>query len=63
ANASPEPVRKGRTITVTGRLTRVSWETLTYGGYGSQYMKPQYRKKGATAFATLKTVKSTSRGM
>ncbi|CAL9479932.1 calcium-binding protein [Streptomyces sp. enrichment culture] len=61
-NASPEPVRKGRTITVTGRLTRVSWETLTYGGYGGQYVKLQYRKKGTTAFRTLKTVKSTSSG-
>lgn len=62
ANASPEPVRKGRTITVSGRLTRVSWETLTYGGYGSQYVKLQYRKKGASAFTTLKTVRSTSAG-
>ncbi|MFJ8083470.1 calcium-binding protein [Streptomyces sp. NPDC096205] len=62
ANASPEPVRKGRTVTVTGRLTRVSWETLTYGGYGGQYVKLQFRKKGATSFTTLKTVKSTSSG-
>ncbi|GGW66245.1 hypothetical protein GCM10010503_49340 [Streptomyces lucensis JCM 4490] len=62
ANASPEPVKKGRTVTVTGALTRANWESLKYGGYGSQSVKLQYRKKGSSTYTTLKTVKADSRG-
>ncbi|WP_225824532.1 calcium-binding protein [Streptomyces naphthomycinicus] len=62
ANATPEPVKKGKTITVTGALTRANWESLKYGGYGSQSVKLQYRKKGAGAYTTLKTVKADSKG-
>jgi hypothetical protein len=61
-NAAPEPVRKGGTVTVTGKLTRVDWEALTYGGHGGQYVKLQYQKRGASGWSTLKTVKSTSTG-
>jgi hypothetical protein len=61
-NAAPEPVRKGGVITVTGSLTRVNWEALKYAGYGSQYVKLQYKKANATSWTTLKTVKSTSTG-
>ncbi|MDH6617610.1 hypothetical protein M2163_004718 [Streptomyces sp. SAI-135] len=32
ANAAPEPVKKGKTITVTGKLTRANWETRKYNG-------------------------------
>ncbi|MGW0879826.1 calcium-binding protein [Streptomyces sp. NPDC002671] len=62
SNASPEPVAKGKTITVTGSLTRANWETLKYGGYGSQSVKLQYQKKGTTTWTTLKTVTSSSTG-
>ncbi|WP_225834053.1 calcium-binding protein [Streptomyces sp. NK08204] len=62
SNASPEPVAKGKTITVTGSLTRANWETLKYGAYGSQYVKLQYLKKGASTWTTLKTVTSSSTG-
>ncbi|MEU6666507.1 calcium-binding protein [Streptomyces sp. NPDC046727] len=61
-NASPEPVKKGRTITVTGALTRANWESLKYGGYGSQSVQLQFKKKGASAYTTLKTVKADSKG-
>ncbi|MGW3242055.1 calcium-binding protein [Streptomyces sp. NPDC001070] len=61
-NASPEPVKKGKTITVTGTLTRANWDTLKYGGYGSQYVKLQFRKKGSTTYTTVKTIKSSSTG-
>ncbi|MFF9772677.1 hypothetical protein ACF1HJ_03190 [Streptomyces sp. NPDC013978] len=27
ANAAPEPVAKGKTLTVTGKLARAEWET------------------------------------
>jgi hypothetical protein len=61
-NASPEPVRKGRTITVTGRLTRANWESGTYTGYEGRSVQLQFRKKGSTAYTTLKTITSGSHG-
>ncbi|MEU2586114.1 hypothetical protein ABZ612_24780 [Streptomyces avermitilis] len=61
-NASPEPVKKGRTITVTGALTRANWETNKYAGYTSQSVALQFKKKGATSYTTVKTIKSDSRG-
>ncbi|MDT7839190.1 hypothetical protein [Streptomyces justiciae] len=62
ANASPEPVRKGRTITVTGKLSRANWDTGSYSGYSGQYVKLQYRKAGTTTYTTIKTIKSSSTG-
>jgi hypothetical protein len=61
-NASPEPVKKGKTITVTGALTRANWETNKYAGYTAQYVKLQFRKKGSTTYTTLKTIKTDSYG-
>lgn len=61
-NAAPEPVKKGRTITVTGRLTRANWDTGTYTGYAGVYAQLQFRKKGATTYSTVKSVKATSTG-
>ena len=62
ANASPEPVRKGRTITVTGKLTRADWETGSYSGYTSQKATLQFRAKNSTSYTTLKTVTSGTGG-
>jgi hypothetical protein len=62
ANASPEPVKKGKTITVTGKLSRANWETLKYAGYSGQSVKLQYRKKGSDTYTTLKTITSNSTG-
>ncbi|MFF4575029.1 hypothetical protein [Streptomyces sp. NPDC001410] len=61
-NASPEPVTKGKTITVTGKLSRANWEDHKYHGYTNQYVKLQFRKKGTTTYTTLKTIKSDSYG-
>lgn len=61
-NASPEPVKKGKTLTVTGALTRANWETSKYAGYTSQSVKLQYKKKGASSYTTLKTITSGSSG-
>ncbi|MBW8798067.1 MAG: hypothetical protein JF597_32120 [Streptomyces sp.] len=55
-NATPEPVKKGKTITVTGKLTRANWNTGTYAGYASQKVQLQFRKKGSTTYTTLKTI-------
>ncbi|GAA3350321.1 hypothetical protein GCM10020358_75760 [Amorphoplanes nipponensis] len=61
-DASPEPVTKGKTITVTGTLTRAGWESWTYQGYGSRTVTLQYSKKGTTAWKTVKSVKTDSAG-
>ncbi|MEU1088255.1 hypothetical protein ACFYPN_09190 [Streptomyces sp. NPDC005576] len=61
-NASPEPVKKGKTITVSGKLSRANWETHTYKGYTQQPVKLQFRKKNSTTYTTVKTVTSDSTG-
>ncbi|MFJ9379609.1 hypothetical protein [Streptomyces sp. NPDC101455] len=55
-NASPEPVKKGRTITVTGKLTRANWEIGTYTGYQGRPVQLQFRKKGSSVYTALKNV-------
>ena len=62
ANAAPEPVKKGKTITVTGKLSRANWETHSYKGYSTQSVKLQFRKKGSDTYTDVKTVKTSSTG-
>ncbi|MCM2412314.1 hypothetical protein [Streptomyces sp. RKAG290] len=61
-NAAPEPVKKGKPITVTGSLTRADWVKHTYTGVADASVKLQFRKKGAAAYSTVKTVKSSATG-
>ncbi|MFJ9011728.1 hypothetical protein [Streptomyces canus] len=62
-NASPEPVAKNKTLTVTGKLSRADWETLGgFHGYVGQKVQLQFRKKGATTYTTVKTVTTNSTG-
>ena len=61
-NAAPEPVKKGKTVTVTGKLSRANWDDGKYHGYAGQSVKLQFRKKGSTTYTTLKTVKASSTG-
>ncbi|MGY5114320.1 hypothetical protein ACWC2H_00330 [Streptomyces sp. 900105755] len=61
-NATPEPVKKGKTITVTGKLTRADWNTGKYTGYASQKVQLQFRKKGSTTYTTLKTITAGTGG-
>ncbi len=63
ADATPEPVKKGKAITVTGKLARANWSTGKYAGYVSQPAKLQFRKKGSSTYTTLKTVKTNSTGV
>jgi hypothetical protein len=62
ANAGPEPVYKGRTITTTGKLSRANWEDHKYHGYTGQPVKLQFRKAGTSTYTTIKTVYSDSYG-
>ncbi len=61
-NASPEPVKKGKPITVTGKLSRANWEDNKYHGYTNQPVKLQFRKKGSNTYSTVKTIKTNSTG-
>ncbi len=61
-NASPEPVTKGKTITVTGKLARANWDRYVYAGYTNQSVRLQFRPKGITAYTTVKTVTSDGTG-
>ncbi|MFB6813752.1 calcium-binding protein [Streptomyces sp. NPDC056347] len=61
-NAAPEPVKKGKTLTVTGKLSRANWEDNKYHGYATQSVKLQFRKKGSSTYTTVKTIRSSSTG-
>ncbi|MGW3291569.1 hypothetical protein ACWDR3_43790 [Streptomyces sp. NPDC001002] len=61
-NAAPEPVKKGKTITVTGKLTRANWETGKYAGYATQKVALQFRKKNSSTYTNVKGIKTTSTG-
>ncbi|MEV3932958.1 MULTISPECIES: DUF5707 domain-containing protein [unclassified Streptomyces] len=61
-NAAPEPVKKGATITATGKLSRANWENGTYMGYTVQPVKLQFRKKASSTYTTVKTINTNSTG-
>ncbi|WP_328748304.1 hypothetical protein OHT57_22640 [Streptomyces sp. NBC_00285] len=61
-DASPEPVKKGKTITVTGKLSRANWDTNKNAGYSTQPVKLQFKKSGSTTWSTLKTIKTSTTG-
>ncbi|MEW1551684.1 hypothetical protein [Streptomyces tsukubensis] len=61
-NASPEPVAKGRTITVTGKVTRVNWETRKYASFGGGVARLQFKPAGAASYTTVKKVQANGSG-
>lgn len=61
-NASPEPVAKDRTITVTGKVTRADWETRKYVSYGGRLVSLQFKASGAAAYTTVKKVYANGSG-
>ncbi|MFF2008461.1 hypothetical protein ACFVWY_05215 [Streptomyces sp. NPDC058195] len=62
ANASPEPAVKGKTITVTGRVTRANWDTHTYQGYAGRTVSLQFKAAGASSYTTVKKATSSRTG-
>ncbi|MER5938283.1 hypothetical protein ABT121_13280 [Streptomyces sp. NPDC001928] len=63
ANAAPEPVTKGKNLTITGKLSRADWETLGgQHGYAGQKAKLQFRKKGTSTYTTVKTITTDGSG-
>jgi hypothetical protein len=61
-NATPEPVVKGRTLTVKGKLTRANWKTGKYSGYQGQKVTLQFRAKGSSTYTAVKTITSGAGG-
>ncbi|CCK25011.1 putative secreted protein [Streptomyces davaonensis JCM 4913] len=61
-NAAPEPVAKGASITVTGKLVRANWDTYRYAGYTGQAVKLQFRPEGSDTYTTVATVTTNSTG-
>ncbi|MEU1540862.1 hypothetical protein ABZ461_22640 [Actinacidiphila glaucinigra] len=61
-NASPEPVTKGKPITVTGKLTRANWSTKKYGAYSGRLVSLQFRAEGTDTFKLVKKATTSSTG-
>ncbi|MGV9450048.1 hypothetical protein [Streptomyces sp. NPDC003635] len=61
-NASPEPVAKGRTITVTGSAQRADWVKHTYVGFPDKLARLEFRTAGTSTYKTVKYVRATSTG-
>ncbi|MFD9978821.1 hypothetical protein ACFWZJ_00360 [Streptomyces massasporeus] len=62
-NASPEPVTKGKPITVTGKVTRANWSTKKYDAYSGRTVSLQFRAKGTDTYKTLKKATSSTGGL
>ncbi|MGW0709676.1 hypothetical protein ACWD4G_27605 [Streptomyces sp. NPDC002643] len=61
-NATPEPVVKGKTLTVKGKLTRADWAKRTFTGYKGQKVTLQFKAKGAASYTNVKTITSGTGG-
>jgi hypothetical protein len=60
-NAAPEPVRKGRAISIKGRLRVVDWHMQKYVAYSHRTVSVQFRT-GSAAYKTVKTATTSSTG-
>lgn len=62
ANAAPEPMAIGGTLTVTGRLVRANWTDLKYHGFTGQPVSLQFKKAGTSVYKTVKSATTDSKG-
>ncbi|NSL43416.1 hypothetical protein HO151_04250 [Streptomyces sp. 8P21H-1] len=62
ANATPEPVTKGKQITVTGTVQRVNWSARRYDNYGGRSVKLQFKPAGSSTYSTVKSVTASGTG-
>lgn len=60
-DATPEPVTKGKTITVVGTLTRANWLSWTFTPYAARTVTLQYAKPGG-AWTNVKTATTDASG-
>jgi hypothetical protein len=61
-NAAPEPVRKGRPITVSGRLKRLADSSLGYTVYPGKTIRVYFRPKGSATWAYMGATKTAGDG-
>jgi len=62
ANATPEPVKKGTTITITGSLTRADWAGWTFKAYASRTLTLQWAKAHTSTWTDVKNAKTDAKG-
>lgn len=63
ADAAPEKVRRGRTVTVTGDVRHAGWAAgTTVAAAAGQEVELQFRAKGGYAYRTVKTVTTAADG-
>ncbi|MXQ65338.1 hypothetical protein, partial [Actinomadura rayongensis] len=60
-NASPEPVRKGASLKVAGKLNRYVGDRWVHAGSGA-VIQIQFKASGSSTWTTLGTTKTTSAG-
>ena len=60
-NASPEPVRKGAPVSITGRLLVVDWDNEKYVPYAGRSISVQFRTPTG-AYATVKKATKDKNG-
>jgi hypothetical protein len=64
-DATPEPVKKGKKITLKATLTRVNWKSAdiqNYIAFPKAKMAVQFRAEGASSYSTVRTVTSGAGG-
>nr|WTB33223.1 calcium-binding protein [Streptomyces sp. NBC_00830] len=63
ADATPEPVKWGRTLTVTGDVRHADWATGTsVAAEAGQPVELQFRREGSSTYCTVKTVQTAAGG-
>ncbi len=60
--AGPEPITKGKKITVKGQLVRADWKNGDYDGYSGVTVRVQFRTKNGH-YRTVKKIKSGQYGV
>ncbi|MFF4240651.1 hypothetical protein ACFYYL_32665 [Actinomadura geliboluensis] len=61
-NAAPEPVRKGSTLTVSGRLRRVGNLGLGYTAYPGKTIRVYFMAKGTSSWSYMGSTKTAKDG-
>ncbi|MFB4306811.1 hypothetical protein [Actinomadura sp. GTD37] len=61
-NAAPEPIRKGRALTLSGRLIRVNNLGAGYTSYSGKTMRVYFRLKGAKTWTYMGSTKTARDG-
>lgn len=61
-NASPEPVTKGKNITIRGQLVLANWASGSYVGYAGRSVRVEFRAKGTSTYRYVKSATTSGTG-